>query len=228
MRDFLNPDAITIDGVTITREQYELVHARLGTWESFVAAHTKPEHYDGEPCTLPVIFVDSELAEGLQFEYTGRKTNNGGNRTWLVINGEIMYGYDDKGWYWELRAVPIKPAPKYDVGMWVVPLDGGNPIQIVDDFCGYDIYGKPVYVFTCNDNKEYSETSKIATLRPAIREDFMVTFSGVKVWMEKHDDERMREYFDGNSGSCFRWIDEWQITRNRAAGIMEMPKEFWI
>lgn len=126
-------DSITIDGVTISREQWEATKAIISTvgykpvpdtWEAFVAANTKPEH--------------------------------------------------------------VK-----------------------------------------NDNKEYSETSKIATLRPAIREDFMVTFSGVKVWMEKHDDERMREYFDGNSGSCFRWIDEWQITRNRAAGIMEMPKEFW-
>ena len=128
--------------------------------------------------------------------------------------GLIMWFYAPSP-RWELRAVriePEQPAPKYDVGKWVVPLNGKlEKIKQIGDFVAeLDTQWVP-----------------IPDLRPAVREDFMVTFGGVKVWMEKHEDERMREYFDGNSGSCFRWIDEWQITRNRAAGIMEMPKEFW-
>lgn len=206
------PDAITIDGVTITRQQWELIkyykHRRplaTSTWEHFVAANSKPEHYDGEPCTLPIVFADFKLAEGLQFEYTGRKTNSRGNRTWLVYKGEIMYGYDDTDWYWELRAIPIQPAPKYKVGDWVVEnYSNAKPYQIGET--------------------KYTDRQ----LRLATREDFMVEFGGVKVWMQHYDNGNtlLIAEKDGKKVYCIRLYD-WQVTAYRAAGVMEMPEQFW-
>jgi hypothetical protein len=275
------PDSITINGVIISRKQYELSAGYQWTWEAFVAAN-HPEHYDGEPCELPVWSGDKKLAKGIRFEYTGRKTSSYTINNWSAVNGKIMWGphtavlwelravriepehvngerctapvlrgentdgidhfifdemvncVEEGQWFladtgqiwrangmyptphWTLAAVSKQPAPKYDVGQWVVPLDW-KPRQIDRvDWDGHD------YFYHVPDGPGFTD----ASLRPATREDFMMEFGGVKVWMEKHD---------GTTKVCWDWGPEvgeellysFQITIYKTAGVMDMPEEFW-
>lgn len=359
------PDQIIIGGVTITRQQWETMDLlwkrvnKFGTWEAFVAANTpKPEHWDGEPCELPVFAPDRERAKGYRHEYTGKQVAMGNTPCWYayppgdciiwgtpsdprwelravriepehkvgdrfvytedhprvlssyglpnpcefefvrlsdtkhageaiyfsetcpvdfssfrieykcseprwilrpIINPEHVKGepctapvwdifeseakeidhflfneLSDKltygEWYltrdgtiglaesnhtalrWTLTAVPRKPAPRYDVGKWVVP-PNGEPFKVVR-------YDRRYY--WANKEDGWIESS----LRPAVREDFMVTFGGVKVWMIRKNGvvEEFRERSDG----FISWeqLLPWQVTRNRAAGIMDMPEVF--
>lgn len=225
------PDSITIDGVTISREQWELFHVAYAldtahlTWESFVAANTKPEHVKGERCTAPVWILFEDEAKEIDYFLFNELSNKLTPGEWYLTR-DGMIGLAPGNYTatrWTLTAVPKpvphKPAPKYDVGQWVA-LGGYKPVQITRvEWDGDNFF------YYIEKNRAFTESH----LRPATREDFMKEFGGVKVWMEKHDDERMREYFDGNSGSCFRWIDEWQITpqprrwhHGDAEGVLEI------
>lgn len=354
------PDKITIGGVTITRQQWEISRDTLtDTWEAFVAAHTKPEHYAGEPCKLTVCYTSKLRAEGFEFKYTGKQVDESSLEGWFNTKYDtIMWGKSGSGprwelravriepehkvgdrfvytedhprvlssyglpnpcefefvrlsdtkhageaiyfsetcpvdfssfrieykcseprwilrpiinpehvkgepctapvwdifeseakeidhflfnelsdkltygeWYltrdgtiglaesnhtalrWTLTAVPRKPAPRYDVGKWVVP-PNGEPFKVVR-------YDRRYY--WANKEDGWLESS----LRPAVREDFMVTFGGVKVWMIRKNGvvEEFRERSDG----FISWeqLLPWQVERNCAAGILPMPEEFW-
>jgi len=76
------PDSITIGGVTISREQFDTIIKCMRIagckWEYIVAAN-QPEHWDGEPCNLPVCEMDVERAKGFRFEYTGKQVSG---HTW--------------------------------------------------------------------------------------------------------------------------------------------------
>jgi hypothetical protein len=122
----MTPDSITIDGVTITRHIWELTSLMLAssndspfpyTWEEFVAANTKPEHYDGEPCDLPIIY--GELPTGQRLVYTGecRPIRYEEPETWHDARPNYpgaCLGYASEEPRWILRAVPDKPEPKPD------------------------------------------------------------------------------------------------------------------
>jgi len=73
----------------------------------------KPEHYDGEPCELPVCNADKSQAKGFRFEYTGELYYPYGG-DWYVYSGIILLFsaptsvvYDDKRWL--LRPIPVDP-----------------------------------------------------------------------------------------------------------------------
>lgn len=120
---------------------------------------------------------------------------------------------------------PTKPTSKYPVGSWVVPVTG-------------DARNGKVFMVTnsyYNNRWWYcSERNKIECpenlLRPAVREDFMAVFLGIKVWMERHSDGVWEYYLvigtNGRIGGRSK-IQAWQANRNRAAGVIEMPEGYW-
>ncbi len=119
-----------------------------------------------------------------------------------------------------IDGVTIKPAPKYKVGDWVVP-SIGKPEQIKR-------IGRYLVDLT-------TQGSDILGIRPATREDFMVEFGGVKVWMEEHQESaqfRFRVYHEDTEtteyGNGFFGTPPWEVEVYKAAGVMFMPKEFWI
>lgn len=212
-------DSITIDGVTISREQWEVFHVAYTlyaahlTWESFVAANAKSEHYNGEPCTLPVYREDLERAKVFRFEYTGKLVGPSSTLCWYEApsGASIMWNRPPEP-RWELRAIS-----NYKVGDWVV-LSGFEPVQV-----------KRIDGHTVGLNTQLIDVSLI---RPATREDFMVEFGGIKVWMEEHpelaqfrfkvchEDTETTEY-------GFFGTPPWKVEVYKAAGVMLMPKEFW-
>ncbi len=228
------PNSITISGVAISREQWELFHVAYAldtahlTWESFVAANTKPEHVKGERCTAPVWILFEDEAKEIDYFLFNELSNKLTPGEWYLTRDD-MIGLA-RGNYtatrWTLTAVPKpvprKPAPKYEVGGWVVPLDG-KPVQVSKATWGSDRSANPIATYECGDHI-WGESD----LRPAVREDFMKEFGGVKVWMEKHDDEVIE---------CMQRIDSvvikkvvldiWQADIHERGGAMFMPKEFW-
>ena len=216
------PDQITIDGVTISRELWEQIEFVLrrekptpDKWEAFVAANTKPEHVKGETCTAPVWDIfESEAKEIDHFLFNELSDKLTYGEWYLTRDGTIgLAESNHTALRWTLTAVPRKPAPRYDVGKWVVP-PNGEPFKVVR-------YDRRYY--WANKEDGWIESS----LRPAVREDFMVTFGGVKVWMIRKNGvvEEFRERSDG----FISWeqLLPWQVERNCAAGILPMPEEFW-
>jgi hypothetical protein len=107
------PDQITIGDVTISRKQWKIINQH-GTWKAFVAANApKPEHWDGEPCKLPVFAPDRERAKGYWHEYTGKQVARGNTPCWYAYPpGDCIIWGTPSGPRWELRAVRIEPEHK--------------------------------------------------------------------------------------------------------------------
>lgn len=81
-------------------------------WEEMQAK--KPEHYDGEPCMLPVKCGYERHAIGLRFEYTGEFRPAKYEEWSYDTEGSIIrWLFKTNDWYWILRAIPIE-QPKYD------------------------------------------------------------------------------------------------------------------
>ncbi len=74
-------------------------------------ATQEPEHYDGEPCNLPVSLNCKDIAKGLLFEYTDTYGYLVRGNEWSVsVNNEIIYDFADVEYripHWILRAIPI-------------------------------------------------------------------------------------------------------------------------
>jgi len=82
----------------------------------------KPEHYDGEPCELPVYVMDAKRAEGMRFEYTGGMGTSESRDSWCVdgSDGAISWwdnaNFDRLSGTWLLRAIPVAPKWTPKVG----------------------------------------------------------------------------------------------------------------
>lgn len=66
-------------------------------------------------------------------------------------------------------------------------------------------------------------------IRPATREDFMVEFNGVKVWMEKHGYGRLIGCMQRIGSAVIKKVvlDILQADIYKRGGVMFMPEEFW-
>lgn len=88
---------------------------------AYNAAHAKPEHYDGEPCKLPIHAFDTKKAKGFRFEYAGSEKRNIKPSEWF--HGWGAFGetivFNDQGvgtHYYPLRAIKIEAKPLHVAG----------------------------------------------------------------------------------------------------------------
>ncbi len=69
-------------------------------------ATQEPEHYDGEPCNLPILLVCAKEAKGLRFEYWEKRPWKKGE--WIAKSDWIIQVVDNGiNPTWILRAIPI-------------------------------------------------------------------------------------------------------------------------
>lgn len=88
--------------------------------EAIIKVPAESEHYDGEPCNLPIYKLDAENAKGLRYEYMSNKKQHITKDSWFVTDeddsrwGEECYickwiSYNKtEGEYYPLRAIPVE------------------------------------------------------------------------------------------------------------------------
>lgn len=154
------------------------------------------EHWDGEPCTLPVGDRHIERARWLRFEYTALGDACG---KWFVADTGDCILFDDTGSFsrkerWVLRA--IKEKHKWSVGDLayctrcneIVKIDRVS--QTHDSYNAFDIFGS-------------SEIAgHVDELRPLTDSDWTCNIKGIKVRAYRDDDDGdIWLVSEGNGGS---------------------------
>lgn len=123
----------------------------------------------------------------------------------------------------EFVAANTKPKPKYKVGDYVVVLSGSAHKQIGRVESVGEWHTGFSYGYTLNKTRgDMGSYYHEPDLRPATREDFMMEFCGVKVWMEKRGAYTVLVYHNGTD-----YLDAFKAAIYHAAGVMDMPEQFW-
>ena len=155
----------------LTREEADKLKA-------VIDAAVKPEHYDGEPCKLPVAMLSSDShTKNLRFEYTG-EFRRPGITEWFHnsanhIECEFPKGdkSDIKAHRWILRAVPIEPQWRPGDWAWC---NGIGIIEVGEVWAK----GKTTWIKELNG---MSHTAEYTRLRPLTDADWTREIGGVKV-----------------------------------------------
>jgi hypothetical protein len=169
------------------------------------ADEQKPEHYDGEPCNLPIAPLLGIDARGVKFEYTGEYRVPKDSSEWFRNTANhIQFGFpsriksDTTCYRWILRAVPVEP--QWKPGDYAYSIKNKAIVQIQKAAWGATHIGfAPIH--ECKDaNGTIWKSSQIRVreaerkLRPLQDADWTREIAGVKV----------RAYEGTNGGGVLR------------------------
>lgn len=83
-----------------------------------------PEHYDGEPCDLPVHCGFVDAAKGLRFEYTGECRFSRAGEWVACISDSIRLVEGDPEYVWDARRHVLRAVPLPETRVLVFNADG--------------------------------------------------------------------------------------------------------
>jgi hypothetical protein len=158
---------------------------------------SKPEHVEGEPCTLPISESCREIAKGLRFEYwekreeyrKGEWTDNSVDQTIYrtPYNGRSLG-------LWILRAIPIVPKWQPEPGKWAWIDFNNGLVHFIGPRKILGTEGEWVY-FEMEDGRKNAVHGKY--LRPLTPEDWVKEIAGVTVSAEYEKNGNLLVVLDG-------------------------------
>lgn len=186
-------------------------------------AEPKPEHYDGEPCELPISHSFKDMAKDFTFQHTGFKRSP--DHEWILVEGTNPHiefyaaRAADRYTYWILRAVP---NPKWEPkpGEWVWDTENQMPCKITDIQKGH------FYVrFTAG----WTGWRILGNLRPLTLEDVTCEIGGVKVVAFEDEDGNLRMCCGACDYCYYKELDANITMRELLAnsGVPILPNEAW-